>query len=107
MNAYLDTLRAKAYAHHRELLEEGRRVTVETFKEKWIGMEEKQVLLLEVFQMHNDQVGKLVGKDYAPLTLTRYKTSLQHTQDFIKWKFGLEDIDVKKVQVKVMKVVQT
>ncbi|OKL42097.1 site-specific integrase [Pontibacter flavimaris] len=97
VNAYLDTLRAKAYGHHRELIEEGMPVNVETFKEKWIGVEEKPVLLLEVFQMHNDQVGELVGKDYAPLTLTRYKTSLQHTRDFIQWKYSAEDIDVKKL----------
>ncbi|WP_299760914.1 Arm DNA-binding domain-containing protein [uncultured Pontibacter sp.] len=29
VNAYLETLRTKAYGHHRELLEEGRPVTVE------------------------------------------------------------------------------
>lgn len=100
INAYLDTLRTKAYAHQRELLQEGRPVTVDTFKEKWMGVEEKPVMLLEVFQMHNDQVGKLVGKDYAPGTLTRYKTSLQHTRDFIQWKYSAEDIDVKKLSYK-------
>ncbi len=97
VNAYLDTLRAKAYGHHRELLEEGRPVTVESFKEKWMGVEEKSVLLLEVFQMHNDQMSKLVGKDYALGTMDRYSTSLQHTRDFIRWKYGAEDIDVKKL----------
>ncbi|WP_299760916.1 site-specific integrase [uncultured Pontibacter sp.] len=60
-------------------------------------MEEKPVLLLEVFRMHNEQMSKLVGKDYAPGTMDRYSTSLQHTRDFIKWKFGTEDIDVKKL----------
>lgn len=97
INAYLDTLRTKAYAHQRELLQEGRPVNVDTFKEKWMGVEEKPVMLLEVFQMHNDQVSELVGKDYAPGTLTRYKTSLQHTRDFIQWKYSAEDIDVKKL----------
>ncbi|PTX14705.1 site-specific recombinase XerD [Pontibacter mucosus] len=97
INAYLDTLRTKAYAHHRELLQEGRPVNVDTFKEKWMGVEEKPVMLLEVFQMHNDQVSELVGKDYAPGTLTRYKTSLQHTRDFIRWKYSAEDIDVKRL----------
>lgn len=67
------------------------------FKEKWLGVEEKQVMLLEVFQMHNDKVGKLIGKDYAPGTLLRYQTSLQHTRDFIKWKYSVNDIDVKKL----------
>ncbi|MDO6390261.1 site-specific integrase [Pontibacter sp. BT731] len=97
VNAYLDTLRDKAYGHHRELLEEGRPVTLEAFREKWMGIKEKPVMLLEVFQMHNDQVSKLVGKDYAAGTLERYATSLQHTRDFIRWKHGVEDIDVRKL----------
>ncbi|SIT93777.1 site-specific integrase [Pontibacter indicus] len=97
VNAYLDTLRAKAYGHHRELLEESRLVTVEAFKEKWMGVEEKPVLLLEVFRTHNEQMAQLVGRDYAPGTLERYATSLQHTRDFIRWKYGLEDMDVRKL----------
>ncbi|MBX0333270.1 site-specific integrase [Pontibacter sp. HSC-14F20] len=97
VNAYLDTLRAKAYGHDRELLEEGRPVTLESFREKWVGVEDKPVLLLEVFRTHNEQIAQLVGKDYAPGTLERYATSLQHTRDFIRWKYGSEDMDVRKL----------
>ena len=97
INTYLDTLRTKAYTHHRELLQEGRPVTVETFKEKWIGVEEQPVMLLEVFRQHNDQVRQLVGKDYAAGTLCRYQICLQHTREFIMWNYNTEDVDVKKL----------
>lgn len=62
-----------------------------------MGVEEKPVLLLEVFRTHNEQMAQLVGRDYAPGTLERYATSLQHTRDFIRWKYGLEDMDVRKL----------
>ena len=97
VNAYLDTLKGKVYACHRELVQEEAPITIECFKKKWLGVEKKQVMLLEVFQMHNEKVGKLVGKDYAPGTLVRYQTSLKHTKDFINWKYKVDDIDVKKL----------
>ena len=58
---------------------------------------EKPVLLMEVFQKHNEQVEKLVGKDFAPGTLERYKISLQHTRDFIGWKYKTTDIDIQQL----------
>jgi site-specific recombinase XerD len=97
INAFLDTLKTKAYAHQRELIQEGKPLTAEAFKEKWLGVKEKSVMLMEVFQKHNDQVEMLVGKDFAPGTLERYKTSLQHTRDFIEWKFQAPDIDLLKL----------
>lgn len=93
-NAYLDTLRAQVYTYQRDLLQEGKIVTVDSFREKWLGVEEKPVLLLEVFRQHNEQMEQLVGKDFAPGTLERYRTSLQHTRDFIQWKYKSEDLDV-------------
>ena len=43
------------------------------------------------------QSRKLVGKEFAPLTYKRYQTSLQHTQAFLSYKYGVADIDVKKI----------
>ncbi|WP_162055591.1 site-specific integrase [Pontibacter pamirensis] len=97
INSYLDLLRSKVYAYQQELLQEGKPVTTETLRDKWLGVEEKPVMLLEVFQKHNEQVEQLVGKDFAPGTLERYKTSLLHTLNFIKWKYKAEDIDVKRL----------
>jgi site-specific recombinase XerD len=47
----------------------------------------------------NDQMAALIkaGKDYAPATLDRYNTSRDHTQAFLQWKYGLADIDIKRL----------
>ncbi|WKL43705.1 site-specific integrase [Flavobacterium sp. ZE23DGlu08] len=54
-------------------------------------------MLLQIFQDHNDKMEILVGQEYAPGTLERYKTSLSHTKDFIKWKYSLSDINILKI----------
>jgi site-specific recombinase XerD len=52
---------------------------------------------MEVFGQHNAQMKALVGNEFAPGTLQRYKTSLQHTQSFIRWKYGVEDLEIHKL----------
>jgi hypothetical protein len=39
----------------------------------------------------------LLGDEYAPGTLERYKTSFSHTKEFIRWKYNQSDIDIKKI----------
>ena len=40
---------------------------------------------------------KLVGKEFAKGTLTRYKTCLSHTEEFLLWKYNISDIDIRKI----------
>jgi hypothetical protein len=56
-------------------------------------------MLLELFQQHNDQVAALiqVGRDFAPGTLERYKTARDHTLSFLKWKYKINDIDIRRL----------
>ncbi|CAM3788245.1 site-specific integrase [Pontibacter korlensis] len=39
----------------------------------------------------------LVGDGFAPGTLERYTTSLKHTQEFMKWKYGVEDMEISEI----------
>ena len=97
LNVYLDMLQRKVYEAHHSLLESKASVTVESIKGILTGVSSKPKLLLEIFQKHNEQLIALVGKDYAPGTIIRYNTSLQHTRDFIKWKYKTLDIDILKL----------
>lgn len=56
---------------------------------------ERSVMLMEVFKQHNEQMKALVNREFSPLTLERYETSFRHTQEFMKWKYKIEDIDIK------------
>lgn len=99
INAYLDSLVAKAYDHQRQILLEGKELTMEAFKTKWWGITttEKSKMLMEVFEQHNEQMKALIGNEFSPLTFERYTTSKNHTQEFMRWKYKVDDIDIKKL----------
>ena len=62
-----------------------------------LGTSEKSYMLIELFKEHNKKIASLVGKDFAPGTHKRYETSLRHTQAFLKFQFGVSDINIEKV----------
>jgi hypothetical protein len=57
------------------LLHHGHPVTAENVKTVFYGQEIKthKYMLMEVFKKHNDQMAELVGLEYAPGTLERFK----------------------------------
>jgi site-specific recombinase XerD len=96
-NSFLDAIKNKVYAAEREMVQDGKAITFESFKEKWLGTNEKPFMLIEIFRHHNEQVKELIGKDYSPATYQRYVTSKDHTQSFLKWKYKIDDIDIRKL----------
>jgi len=85
LNAYLDTLQAKVYEAKHMLIQNGKPVTAEFIKNLVQGREvqsEPARMLIVVFQHHNDQMAALVGKEYAPGTLVRFKTAYETYQGF-------------------------
>lgn len=97
INDYLDVLVHKVFIYQKELSLDGKPLTIETFKNRWLGVMENPKQILDVFHQHNDKVAKLVGKDFADGTLERYITSLEHTRRFIQWKYKVNDLDVNKL----------
>ena len=97
LNAYLKTLEQQVYDFHYLMLKEEDFVTAESLKSKLLGTDVTTRMLIPIFQEHNYKVEALVGKDFAPGTLERYKTSLKHTQEFLNWKYKVSDIDITKI----------
>lgn len=97
MNDYIDLMRNRAFNIQGEILLEGGELTSSSFKNKWLGVSEKSVMLLDVFLKHNRKMKELVGKEFAQLTYVRYETTLEHTRKLLKWKFKINDIDLRKM----------
>jgi len=97
LNAYLKTLEQQVYDFHYLMLKEEDFVTAESLKSKLLGTDVTTRMLIPIFQDHNDKVEALIGQDFAPGTLERYKTSLKHTQEFLNWKYKISDIDITKI----------
>ncbi|MDP9079298.1 MAG: site-specific integrase, partial [Bacteroidota bacterium] len=93
----LDNLQSQVYEAHKSLTEARVLITADLIKNKLLGKSEKSRTLITVFKDHNKKVAALVGNEYAAGTLTRYETSLRHTQNFMAWKYQVSDINVKAV----------
>ena len=63
-----------------------------------MGIDEKAITLVEVFKEHNKMVFSLIGKSYSFGTWKRYETSLNHTIEFMKWKYNISDMEVKNIK---------
>ena len=99
LNKCLDAFKLRAFDLQRELMTEGRPITIENMKCKWDGKSlDKPRMLMEIFDQHNKQMAQLVNKEFSPLTMERYETSYRHTQSFIQWKYKKDDIDIKEMK---------
>ncbi|WP_339919575.1 site-specific integrase [uncultured Flavobacterium sp.] len=97
LNEYLDLLKSKIFDIQMELIHRNEPLKIEVFKNRLLGIQDNQRMLIPIFQDHNNKIKELVGKEYAPGTLERYTTSLKHTVEFLDWKYKVSDIDIKKI----------
>lgn len=100
LNRYLESIKYKIHKIQERLQDDNRHITSLLIKDLYLGKEEKKKMLLEIFQNHNNQVEELVGKDFAPGTLERYKTAKKHIENYLIKEYGVEDISVKEVDFK-------
>jgi site-specific recombinase XerD len=97
INNLLDFTRNRINEIQFELLKDGVSLNIEEFKNRILGIKERERLLIPIFTEHNRKIKELVGSEYAPGTLERYETSLKHTKDFLQWKYRVSDIDIEKI----------
>jgi site-specific recombinase XerD len=97
LNVYLDGLQQKVYEAHRLLEDAGELINAENIRDAYLGKYNTSHLLIETFKAHNDQMKALLGKEYSKGTMTCFRTSFRHTQDFIKLKYKRDDMEVKRV----------
>lgn len=100
LNRYIDTIKFKIYKIHDTLSENQELVTADIIKNIYLGKGRKHKMLLEIFQTHNDKIERLVGKEFAPGTIERYKTAKKHVSDYINLEYKTKDIPVKDVDHK-------
>ncbi|MDO9594764.1 MAG: Arm DNA-binding domain-containing protein, partial [Lutibacter sp.] len=100
INTYIDIIQNKIYKIHQKFIENNIPYSAEKIRDHYLGIDEAQKMLLEIFEEHNKQVEKLIGKDFAPGTAERYNTAKMHVEDYIKKDYKLNDIPIKNVDHK-------
>src|SRR5690606_30593407 len=99
-NNYLDVLQMKVFEAHRELLTIGEEITAKKVRNFLLGIEtDDSKTLLEVYKQHIEEIKALLGKEYAPGTLKRFKAALSSLEAFLQHK-KLADISLKDVNHK-------
>ncbi|SHM67128.1 site-specific integrase [Chryseobacterium polytrichastri] len=97
LNSFLEGVRARLFECYSNLFNEGKEINCENLRNRYLGIEERKVTLMEVFKDHNSKMEELIGKEYSKGTWERYETSLRHTEAFMKWKFNIADVDVRYI----------
>lgn len=97
INNHLAMLKARLLNCHGKLDARGATVSAETLKNEFTGVVEKPRLLLPIIQHHNDDIKKLIGKDYSKATWIKYNTTQKHITEFLKWKYKISDINLKEL----------
>jgi site-specific recombinase XerD len=97
INSHLDYLKNQVLEAEKRLFKKDIKVTSENLKNELFGATETKRMLIPIFEDHNNKIKELVGKEYAPGTLERYKTSLSHTIEFLQWKYKVSDIEINKI----------
>lgn len=99
INGYLDAMRNKAYESEQNLIRKQLEINIDNFKNKFLGIEEKQRMLLSIFQEHNTRMKDLIPQEFSVNTFKRYETSLSHVKEFLKLNYKVSDISIKNVNL--------
>ena len=95
LNAYLDTLQAKVYEAKHNMIESNKNITASSIKDHLLGAEQRNKMLIKIFENYNDNVKKLVGIDYSMATWTKYDRTKRFAQLFIQWKYKEKDLPIQ------------
>ncbi|MCD7969935.1 MAG: site-specific integrase [Alistipes sp.] len=92
INRQLDSLRASAVVHVRELSSVSDGVSAEQVKSLVLGMASGQQTLLAYFSRHNENFQKRIGVSRKKGSEKGYKQALRHLTNFIQSRYHLSDI---------------
>jgi site-specific recombinase XerD len=98
INQFLDALKNRIYDHHTEMVKNGEHINAKKLKARLLGIDEDRKTLLEVFEYHNKQITELIGITYAPATIQRYNTTLDHIKSFLQHQYNLKDIALHRIK---------
>lgn len=96
-NRLLDSLQHQLYDIHLKLNESQEPITAKSMRDMLTGKGNVKRTIVSVFSDHNVKLEALVGTEWSTGTAERYRTSLKHTIDFMQWKYGVNDIELRKI----------
>ncbi len=63
---------------------------------------QREGTLLEVFDIHNERLGKLVGIEYSKYTFAKFKETRKHLHSFMRKQYNKQDMMLKDLSIKFL-----
>lgn len=101
LNSFITALKAQLYQKEAELLDKGFIITAELLRDAYFGKVEtlKEKSLLEILKEHNAERKAMVGKTVAPATYWVFEYTGRLLKEFIKSKYGREDLYLREINL--------
>lgn len=96
-NDYIEVLQTKAIQARTHLTALGKPITADSIRALVQDRPLEQHMIMDVFRDHNRKMKELIGRDYSEGTMERYNTSYNHTLSFMREKYGVDDMDIQKL----------
>jgi site-specific recombinase XerD len=97
LNHYIDALRVRFYQIYQDLELEGKLMSARAIVNRYMGNDETNKTLYNSFKEHNDNCRKLIGTDYAEITIRRYDNCLKYLIELVKRSYNQDDILLREV----------
>ena len=97
LNHYIDALRVKFYQIYQDLELGGKIISARAIVNRYQGKDETFKTLYNVFKEHNDNCRKLIGTDYADITVRRYDNCLKYLMELVKRDYKVDDMLLREV----------
>ncbi|MEK6494907.1 site-specific integrase [Myroides odoratimimus] len=97
LNFFLDSLVLNITNYRSDLISTDVRLTPKIFTDFIRGYDLRIATVLQEFQNHNDEMFKLVPKEYAMGTYERYVTAMSHIKEFILNEYNKPDLNFKEL----------
>ncbi|GHV51683.1 tyrosine recombinase [Bacteroidia bacterium] len=97
LNHYIDALRVRFYQIYQDLELEGKLMSARAIVNRYLGNDETNKTLYNVFKYHNNNCRKLIGTDYVEITIRRYDNCLKYLMELLKRTYNQDDILLREV----------
>ena len=99
LNNYIESAQIRLSQLFNEMEQNGKTITAKILRNKFLGMDdEDRKTLIAFFNEHNEQCRKLIGIDYADITVRRYECCSRYLQELIQKKHGEDDLLLREVK---------
>lgn len=102
LNTYIDIVRNKIYDYQKELLNDNEVISSVSLKNKFLGISEKKMTLVELIKYHNQLMKERIGIDCSQATFDRYETVLRLLQQSMKENYKCDDVPLPQMKYKFL-----